>query len=582
MLIHVPLTHIDDNPFQRRQDYGDVKSLAVDIQARGLLQTPRGRLLFDGKPQDSLQTARTLEPLGPGWPAAQSFRVQIAFGHRRLRAFRHLAEAHGGRWAAMPVYIEALDDDAMLNAVWSENQHRSDINPIEQAELLQQKLERVRAAGGNQTTLAAEWGLDRSTIANKLRLLDLPEHVRAAVRTRDLSERQATALLPVLDLEAKLNGAKVDWAERAGTWRPAAPSVYVAHVVANPDTPSDKIREYVQEAARLAGQRVGAAFATFDAGDGPNIIQSTCKGCPRRYNELCLNTRCFDARAARYRAALPEWASRETGLPYSDNQADFTGLTSALENVLADFRAGNHDGLVVGVSLGYLATRPYGQAYCNDEALLDDWRAGVLIGRAADAAPAVPEIRPTPDELKRWQKDRTRADKDRLARVRRDLRARMDAFVQDSVALRVFFALYDLRGAEEAAAKHTEPTVDAYTDRLFDIAWQRREQYHRDGDNRADLRRHLQAAGVNPDLVDPAEPALRLLDIARDALLYVEDRREHVSREGERLTRARQALAELNAAPALVFASDELQAIARYLTAAAERDEKLYQEAPGA
>ncbi len=47
MLIHVPLNYVLDNPFQRRQDYGDVASLAADIKARGLLQTPIGRPLPD-------------------------------------------------------------------------------------------------------------------------------------------------------------------------------------------------------------------------------------------------------------------------------------------------------------------------------------------------------------------------------------------------------------------------------------------------------------------------------------------------------------------------------------------------------
>ncbi len=42
MLIHVPLTQIDDNPFQRRQDYGDVATLAADIRSRGLLAFPYG------------------------------------------------------------------------------------------------------------------------------------------------------------------------------------------------------------------------------------------------------------------------------------------------------------------------------------------------------------------------------------------------------------------------------------------------------------------------------------------------------------------------------------------------------------
>ena len=132
MLIHVPLIQIDDNPFQRRQDYGDVPALAADIRARGLLQVPRGRLLFDGQPVSGEKLRQTLAAVN-GWPGGESFRVQLAFGHRRLRAYRHLDASREivSRWSVMPVYVEALTDDQMLDAVWSENQHRSDINPIE-------------------------------------------------------------------------------------------------------------------------------------------------------------------------------------------------------------------------------------------------------------------------------------------------------------------------------------------------------------------------------------------------------------------------------------------------------------------
>lgn len=53
MLINVPLDQIDDNPFQRRRDYGDVAGLAADIESNGLLQTPAGRMLYDGRPMSA-------------------------------------------------------------------------------------------------------------------------------------------------------------------------------------------------------------------------------------------------------------------------------------------------------------------------------------------------------------------------------------------------------------------------------------------------------------------------------------------------------------------------------------------------
>ena len=167
MLINVPLDQIDDNPFQRRQDYGDVDGLAADIQANGLLQKPIGRLIFDHGEMiaghDLMQAFARIR--SDGFPAG--LRVQLAFGHRRLRAFRHLVQQpddDAAEFATLPVEIVPYTDDALLDAVWSENHNRSDINPMEQAELLAEKLERTRAGGGNQTTVAAAWRLDLSLI----------------------------------------------------------------------------------------------------------------------------------------------------------------------------------------------------------------------------------------------------------------------------------------------------------------------------------------------------------------------------------------------------------------------------------
>lgn len=100
------------------------------------------------------------------------------------------------------------------------------------------------------------------------------------------------------------------------------------------------------------------------------------------------------------------------------------------------------------------------------------------------------------------------------------------------------------------------------------------------------LRNLLSRAGISPDVVDPPDQTLRLLDIGQQTLLGYEEARLRVDR-GElnhRLRRLRDALAEFDAAPAVVSASDELTTLARYLTAAVEREEMLLaaqqQEAP--
>lgn len=188
-----PLDFVFDNPFQTRRDYGDVADFARDIMVRGLMQVPVGRLLsLDGVALtgDELWDAVGRIRLERRFP--DNLRVQLAYGHRRLRAMRALSKR------SMPVKIHDLNDEAMLDMLWSENEQRANPNPMEQAELLAAKVARAVAAGGTVQTVADTWGLSRPTVSNKMRLLKLPADVQAAVREGRVSERQAMGLLSSL------------------------------------------------------------------------------------------------------------------------------------------------------------------------------------------------------------------------------------------------------------------------------------------------------------------------------------------------------------------------------------------------
>lgn len=585
MLIHVPLDQIDDNPFQRRQDYGDVESLAADIEARGLLQIPRGRLIYlrgEVIPDEAARGAcYRIET--DGFPAGLA--VQLAFGHRRLRAYRSLAAAAvAGGLLKMPVYVEHMTDDQMLDFVWSENQHRSDINPVEQAELLAEKLERARAAGGNQTTVAAEWNLDRSTIANKLRLLELPAEVQAALRERRLSERQAQALLPVMELEAKLNGAKVVWWTPNAAWVPLSPADYVGQVLAAPEAAtSDAIRQYTKQAIDHAGKPLGDDFAAFDAGQGARIIQPACKGCPRRQNQSCLGLACFDAREKRYFAALPERAARETGLPVADDAADFSFSYEESQDILSDWKAGDRDGLVVGIEVGSWGARPFhDRPFVDPYAARVDWRRAIRLGRRAGAA-ASPDndaenfAQPSADELAGWTTAQGKADKERAGRVKQALRFYLEPLMGDETALRALMAMLEGYSIREALERGELPTPETLFDGLFTLAWKRVDTGNYDGTfgNRQALRRLLHAAAISPDVADPADRALRLIDIGQVALLEWNRNRRRVAGGRNRLGRLREALAEFDAVPDVVDDDDELAQLAVYLRAAVEREEEL-------
>lgn len=195
-VIHVPIDRIAPNPFQTRRDYDGVPYLADEIYRIGLLQTPRGRFVtVDGRPVERTVTDRHLRQIGKGDFLDAGIMVQLAYGHRRWHAHRHLVERGNGPFGRMPVDVVELSDAAMLDCLWSENRERADLNPIEQAELLFAKWQQL----GSHQAVAEEWGLSRPTISNKLRLLALPDDVKEAVRVGRLSERQAIALLPAIN-----------------------------------------------------------------------------------------------------------------------------------------------------------------------------------------------------------------------------------------------------------------------------------------------------------------------------------------------------------------------------------------------
>jgi ParB/RepB/Spo0J family partition protein len=186
MITKVKLAEIRDNPYQPRERYEDIEELAAKIAAMkaqlpdtlGLIHPPNARRV-DGV-------------------------VQLAEGHRRLRAFMHL-EADDPDYAEMPVNLVSLSDEDMDDIAWSENRDRKDLTPIEEARALKRTLE---TRGLTQEQLAALRHLGRSTVANKIRLLGLPDDLLEAVANGQVSERQAIDLLPALEIKSSdMDGA---------------------------------------------------------------------------------------------------------------------------------------------------------------------------------------------------------------------------------------------------------------------------------------------------------------------------------------------------------------------------------------
>ena len=102
-----------------------------------------------------------------------SDRYQLVAGERRLRA------AIQAGWTDVPVNVVEADDRQMAELAIVENLQRKDLNPLEKAASFQRYLDQY---GCTQEELAGRLKLDRSTIANLIRLLELPEAVQEAIR----------------------------------------------------------------------------------------------------------------------------------------------------------------------------------------------------------------------------------------------------------------------------------------------------------------------------------------------------------------------------------------------------------------
>ncbi len=173
----IPISQISANPFQPRREFApeELKELQASLAASGLLQPI---------------TVRTA-------PGKKGY--QLVAGERRLRA----ATALG--WKEIGANVREVDDRALLTLALVENLQRSDLNPIEEAEGYKRLVEEFALS---HVEIAEMVGKDRSTVANLLRVLNLPDSIRNWVRSGDLSIGHARALLPLSDSTQILAFAK--------------------------------------------------------------------------------------------------------------------------------------------------------------------------------------------------------------------------------------------------------------------------------------------------------------------------------------------------------------------------------------
>jgi ParB family transcriptional regulator, chromosome partitioning protein len=171
-LVQIHVYEIENNPFQPRRDFDEtaIDELAASLKQHGMIQPLVVRRHDD--------------------------RYQLISGERRLRA------AVKAGWQQVPAQIREADDRQMSEVAIVENLQRKDLNPLEKAHSFQQYLERY---GCTQEELAGRISIDRSTIANLIRLLELPEPIQQSIHSGTLTQGHARALLPLGDEREQLS-----------------------------------------------------------------------------------------------------------------------------------------------------------------------------------------------------------------------------------------------------------------------------------------------------------------------------------------------------------------------------------------
>ncbi|MDY7045584.1 nucleoid occlusion protein [Virgibacillus sp. M23] len=175
-VIQIPINHIEANRFQPRSIFSEekIKELAQTIHTHGMIQPIVVRKLeVDGEEE----------------------KYELIAGERRWRAVQSLG------WEYISAIIREMTDAETASVALIENLQREELTVIEEATAYARLLE-IHSL--TQEALAQRLGKNQSTIANKLRLLKLPQPVQEALLGKYITERHARALIKLKDEEKQI------------------------------------------------------------------------------------------------------------------------------------------------------------------------------------------------------------------------------------------------------------------------------------------------------------------------------------------------------------------------------------------
>lgn len=168
----IPIASIKPNKYQPRSVFSEekIEELARTIHTHGVIQPIVIRSIGEDQ-------------------------FEIIAGERRYRAMKLL------EWLEVPAIVRNLDDKETASIALIENLQREELTPIEEAYAYEQLLQLHSLT---QEALAQRLGKGQSTIANKIRLLKLPDEIKNAIMEKKLSERHARALISLKDSKLQI------------------------------------------------------------------------------------------------------------------------------------------------------------------------------------------------------------------------------------------------------------------------------------------------------------------------------------------------------------------------------------------
>ncbi|WP_066195373.1 MULTISPECIES: nucleoid occlusion protein [Gracilibacillus] len=170
-VVYIDVAKIEANRFQPRSIFDEekIKELAQTLHTHGLIQPIVVRKLDEEE---------------------ESY--EIIAGERRWRAANSLG------WETVPAIIREMTDKETASVALIENLQREELTVIEEATAYEKLIEMHELT---QEALAQRLGKSQSTIANKMRLLKLPQEVQQAILQKTITERHARALIVLKDEE---------------------------------------------------------------------------------------------------------------------------------------------------------------------------------------------------------------------------------------------------------------------------------------------------------------------------------------------------------------------------------------------